>query len=290
MASSGRSIMINDNSNTFGPFALEMVRTTESIIPTISKKTPPEHAGKHYINRELEWFPTDTQENYEKLIQDPDRRAYFAEQGWDKPRAITYQFNSHGFRADEFDGGPYMVALGCSYTIGIGLPNLVTWPRQTATALGLKCANLGWGGYSADSCYRLAEYWIPELQPKYVCMLVPPSHRVEVLLDAGDPLMMPHQSLFEVFMPQSKSRLFDPNDHYLKHWFLNDENAMVNQRKNIRAIYQLCAEFNIPCTIYSASQHMNWSREEIGYARDCLHGGPRIHNILAEKFINAYSK
>jgi hypothetical protein len=91
-------------------------------------------------------------------------------------------------------------------------------------------------------------------------------------------------------MPQNKSQLYNPNDHYLKHWFLNDENAMVNQRKNIRAIYQLCAEFDIPCTILDAVEHMCWSREEIGYARDFLHGGPRIHKILAEKFVNAYTK
>jgi len=285
MAQTGQSTMTN---TTQSPgFAIEMANTSQASL-TATNPAVPEHSGKHYVNQELEWLPTDTKENYEKLIQDPEHRAYFAEQGWDQPGAITYRFNSHGFRADEFDGGPYMLALGCSFTVGIGLPDSATWARQTATALGLKCANLGWGGYSADSCYRLAEYWIPELRPKYVCMLVPPSHRVEVLLDANDPLVMPHQTLFEIFMPQSKSRLFNPNDTYLKHWFLNDENAMVNRRRNIRAVRQLCAEFDIPCTIHDAHGHMWWSREEIGYARDFMHGGPRVHKILAKKFIDAY--
>jgi hypothetical protein len=32
------------------------------------------------------------------------------------------------------------------------------------------------------------------------------------------------------------------------------------------------------------------SREEIGYARDYMHGGPLIHNILAKKFVEAYVK
>jgi len=257
---------------------------------TTTQSSVPEHSGKHWVNQELEWLPTDTKESYEKLIQDPEHRAYFADLGWDQPGAITYKFNSHGFRADEFDGGPYMLALGCSFTVGIGLPDSATWARQTATALGLKCANLGWGGYSADSCYRLAEYWISELRPKYVCMLVPPSHRVEVLLDAQDPLVMPHQALFEVFMPQSKSSLFSANDYYLKHWFLNDENARVNQRKNVRAIQQMCAELDIPCTIAYADTYMSQSREAIGYARDCMHGGPKVHKILAKKFIDAYTK
>lgn len=241
------------------------------------------HFGTSFAGQQLDWLPTDTKENYEKLIQDPGHRDYFAELGWDKPGAITYKFNSYGFRADEFDGGPYLVALGCSYTIGIGLPVEATWPYQVAQALNLKCANLAWGGYSADSCYRLAEYWVDKLKPDYVCMLVPPRHRIELLLDD------PTQSL-EIFMPQSLSRYYKEDDIYLKHWFLNDENAKINQRKNVRAIKQLCLELNIPCAIHNAEEHMWWSREEIGYARDYMHGGPKIHKILAEKFVNGYKK
>jgi hypothetical protein len=249
--------------------------------------TPP-HFGKPYAGQTLHWLPTDTKENYDRLMQDPGHQQYFAKLGWDQPGAITYKFNSYGFRADEFDGSPCMVALGCSYSVGIGLPDHVTWARQTATALGLKCANLSWGGYSADSCFRLAEYWVPRLKPKYVCMLAPPRHRIEVLLDNQDPGFK--QLPVEVFLPQSQSSLFSPNDHYLKHWFLNDENALINQRKNILAIRQLCADLNIPCTIHNAEEHMWWSREEIGYARDYMHGGPKIHNALTKKFVDDYKK
>jgi len=253
------------------------------IITMMLFENTPVHFGQSMANQELEWLPTDTKENYERLIQDPVHQEYFAELGWNQPKAITYKLNSYGFRADEFDGGPYMIALGCSYSVGIGLPDSVTWARQTATVLGLKCANLSWGGYSADSCYRLAEYWIPALKPEYVCMLVPPRHRVEVLLDTKDSSAR-HLSA-EVFMPQSQSLLFSSNDHYLKHWFLNNDNSLINQRKNVRAIRQVCADLNIPCTIYNAEDYMCQSREEIGYARDYMHGGPKIHNILAKKFL-----
>jgi hypothetical protein len=251
-------------------------------------ENPPAHFGQHLANQTLDWLPTDTKENYEKLIQDPAHRAYFADLGWDQPGAITYQLNSHGFRADEFDGGPYMVALGCSYSIGLGLPDESTWARQTAHALGMKCANLSWGGYSADTCYRLAEYWVPALKPNYVCMLAPPRHRVEVFVDPQDPVGQ--QLPVEIFMPQSQSSLFSPNDYYLKHWFLNDENARINQRKNVRAIQQMCAELDIPCTIAYADEHMSQSREAIGYARDYMHGGPRAHDTLTGLFLDAYTK
>jgi hypothetical protein len=250
-----------------------------------------ENTPAHYLifaNQTLEWLPTDTEENYKQLIQDPKHREYFAAQGWDQPGAITYRFNRHGFRADEFDSGPYMVALGCSYTVGIGLPDSATWARLTATELGLKCANLAWGGYSADTCYRLAEYWVPALRPAYVCMLVPPRARLELLLDTQ--LLTTNQLPVEVFMPQSQSQspLFNNDDTYLKHWFLNEENAKINQRKNVMAIRQLCADLDIPCTVIAAEQHMCLSREEIGYARDYMHGGPKIHTTLAQQFVAKY--
>jgi hypothetical protein len=91
-------------------------------------------------------------------------------------------------------------------------------------------------------------------------------------------------------MPHSPSLLFNPDDQYLKHWFLNDENAMINQRKNVLAVRQLCADLGIPCTVYRAEDHMSWSRKEIGYARDHMHAGPQIHTILAKKFVEAYVK
>jgi len=246
---------------------------------------PPSHFGQHVANQTLEWLPTDTKESYEKLIRDPEHRRYFAEMGWDKPGAITYKFNSYGYRADEFDGGPYLLALGCSYTAGIGLPDESTWPRLVATELGLKCANLAWGGYSTDTCFRLAEYWIPALKPDYVCMLAPPKSRIELLMDESI-LKVPQP--VEIFLPESQSSNFNENDVYLNHWFLNEENAKINQRKNILAVRQLCADLNIPCTVVNAEEHMWWSREEIGYARDFMHGGPKIHKKIAEKMINEY--
>jgi hypothetical protein len=118
-------------------------------------------------------------------------------------------------------------------------------------------------------------------------MLVPPRHRIELLLD--DQLLLSKQIPVEVFLPQSQSALFNPKDHYLKHWFLNDENAKINQRKNVLAIRQLCADLNIPCTIINAEEHMYWSRE-VGYARDYMHGGPKIHKTLTEKFVVAYTR
>lgn len=250
---------------------------------------PPAHFGMYNANQTLDWFPTDTEESFNRMMQEPEHRAYFSQMGWDQPGAITYKFNSYGFRCDEFSQGPYLLALGCSYTIGIGLPVESTWPEVLAKKLGLKCANLAWGGYSADSCYRLAEYWIPELRPDYVCILVPPRNRLELCLDAS---IMPgdRQLPIEVFMPQSMSNIYNENDVYLNHWFLNEDNGRINSRKNAHAINNICQELNIRCSYRFCEDYMTRSREEIGYARDYLHGGPIIHNILAEELYNEYQK
>jgi len=246
------------------------------------------HFGIAYAGQCVEWLPTDTQENFQQLMQEPQHREYFARLGWDQPGAITYRFNSHGFRCDEFDGGPYLLALGCSYTVGIGLPVEETWPHKAAKKLGLRCANLAWGGYSADTCFRLAEHWVPKLRPSLVVMLTPPRHRLELMLDPKqfDMRLVP----FEVFMPGSLSKHYAADDHYLKHWFVEEENARINQVKNCLALRQLCADRQIPCQIYHSDVVMGRSREEIGYARDHMHGGPPAHTELAQMIEHEYKK
>ena len=69
-----------------------------------------------------------------------------------------------------------------------------------------------------------------------------------------------------------------------------EENARLNQKKNKLAIRAMCAEHDIPFFVYDAFDHMAMSREEIGYARDRMHGGPGGHRRLAERMLNDYSK
>lgn len=250
-------------------------------------KTPPWNFGLPLAGQTLDWLPTDTEYFFEQAMRVPENRAYFENLGWDKPGAITYQINSHGFRCEEIqDGEPYMVALGCSYTAGIGLPLDVIWPEIVGKQLGLKVANLSWGGISADSCFRLAEYWVPRLKPKLVTMLTPPEARVELCLDE-EAVKGFRNVPVDVYLPGSN----DIKDNwFLKHWFANEENHRINSVKNKMAIRQLCAELDIPCIILDANDWMTGPREELGYARDMLHGGIPAHKRIAEKMLNDWSK
>lgn len=245
---------------------------------------PPWHSGMYHASSTQQWLPTDTKESFDNLMKDPEHRKYFATMGWDQPDAITYNINSEGFRCDEFDPEcPGMISLGCSFTVGIGLPIETIWPTLVSNATGLKLANLAWGGNSTDTCFRLAEYWIPRLRPKLVTMLAPPESRIEILLGAN-----PGQLPAEVIMPNTKSVLFSDSNMFLKHWHLNDQNSRLNQLKNCLAIQQLCADHDIACVIEKALDHMHWGQNNIGYARDFMHGGPVIHQTIAEKMLNDY--
>jgi len=53
---------------------------------------PPWHPGKNLAGTELEWLPTDTKENFDKLMQDSKHRQYFHDKGWDQPGAITSKY------------------------------------------------------------------------------------------------------------------------------------------------------------------------------------------------------
>jgi hypothetical protein len=245
---------------------------------TYTINTTPSHFGKQYAGRTLAWLPSDTEENYREHCQRQEYTEYIKSQGWDQPGAITYRINSLGFRGDEFDfARPCIVALGCSFSVGIGLPEHTVWPWLVGTALNLPVVNLAWGGYSADTCFRLAEYFLPRLNAELCVMMAPPNDRIEMLINPKE---------FEVFMPQSMSMWFNPNDVYLKHWMTDEENSRLNNLKNILSVEMLCHKHNIKCLTYNASDFFSKSREEVGYARDWMHAGPIGHQLATEKILN----
>ena len=66
-------------------------------------------------------------------------------------KSITYNFNSDGLRMDketnEVDSD-YMVAFGCSHTLGVGIALEDTWPYLMSKKLQLDYINLGVSGSS----------------------------------------------------------------------------------------------------------------------------------------------
>lgn len=240
----------------------------------------PWHFGVKYAGQTVEWLPTDTEENYQKLMQDPLHQEHFRRHGWDLPGAITYSINSNGFRSEEFDTKvPSIVTLGCSYSIGIGLPIESIWPSLVGQALDLTVYNLSWGGASADTCFMLGNYWIPRLKPQLVVMCAPPKHRFDLITE--DPCLP-----FHTYMPGAET----VKDKSVQEWLVNDRNADLNNAKNKLAIQGLCANLGIPCLTYDAHEYFARSREEVGYARDYMHAGPEGHTMFAERVLDDWRK
>ncbi len=59
-----------------------------------------------------------------------------------------------GLRGDVPDGGPRVVATGCSTTFGWGLPAEAAWPARLATRLDETVLNAGVPGYSSEQGLR----------------------------------------------------------------------------------------------------------------------------------------
>lgn len=245
------------------------------------------HFGLDYCSQTLNWVPTDTEECFNKSMTDPVRRSYLESMGWTDPEVISYQFNSHGFRCDEFDPGKSsIVTLGCSYTAGIGLPVDLIWPTLVGKSLGLTVYNISGGGYAADTCYRLGRYWIPKLQPKVVCILMPPRRRVELVID---PLYRKHKDPLVDTYGTYSTQLDTVNvktDFFLKNWMTARENSDLNLEKNKLAIESIAKQTNAKfvCLVADELPSIN-NGKLVKFARDFVHPGPIGQQMLADEFL-----
>lgn len=239
--------------------------------------TPPVHLNSRHAGATKTWHGSDTEHFFKKNTQDPAKLAYLEQMGWSDPTVINYKFNSHGFRCDEFKETDNFIAIGCSYTQGIGLPLELTWPALLAQKVGLTPYNLGIGGTGADTCFRLLDYYLPLLKPKFIVFLCPPEARVEILLNGEA----------DVFLPESMSTRYNPNDFYLSNWFAHTDNYKNNRRKNILACKYLAHQHNTKILVSLVDE---WPVPvEVGFARDFLHSGPVAQELFVEKTLGMLS-
>jgi hypothetical protein len=199
------------------------------------------------------------------------RRRYLVQQGWDHEQAIEYRYNRDGFRGSDFDVSiPGVMTLGCSFTFGGGLREEQAWPWMVAQYLGIPCYNLAWNGASSDRCWRMAEYWIPRLQPKYVVMLTPPRGRMELIVSD-------HDREAEGLMPERGL-----NEVWTKTWISVEENARLNEIKNQLAVWSLCSDFDaVPLIYRTTAFQLACGGRKADVARDFRHQGPAVHEAFA---------
>lgn len=230
----------------------------------------PHHRLQQWRSRVLRWEGTDSQELFDRRMTLSEPREQLEKFGWSDPDCISYSFNSQGFRDDEFNNDPAGLALGCSFTQGVGIDLDSTWHRQLSNMLDMRIWNLGVGGSATDTAYRLAEYWITHLNVKFVTMCVPDAHRFEIWR-YGIPLALTHNN----------TSLPELNDFKKVYWG-DDQNSNINQTKNLLAIKQLCAQAGVP--FYYLFVRTHW--RNVDPARDLVHSGRESNKMFAEDMHN----
>jgi len=229
-----------------------------------------ESKNKKYAGQTLNWLPTDTEELYEYNLK--NRYNDLKSNGW-IDNLVTYKFNSDGFRCREFTQDPSILFLGCSFTLGTGVPIEQIWPELVSRQLNMRCANLGVQGASSDTGFRLCQGWIDKIRPKIIVFALPPAERTELIVNG---------------QAKSLSPAWHPHDHYstyLKDWVTDDDNANLNQLKNKLAIKLLCQDRGIKYVEIDPhkimSQHSGYTFP-MDHARDLTHCGPIYHKNLAK--------
>jgi hypothetical protein len=104
------------------------------------------------------------------------------------PQIYSYEENTNGFRSREFSGRAEFVAIGCSHTYGVGLPEEFIWPSFFANMCGItEFANLGKSGSNiAEQVRYLSAYILKYGAPKVVAGNFPGMERYEIVDKNGD--------------------------------------------------------------------------------------------------------
>jgi hypothetical protein len=226
------------------------------------------HSNSSLAGQEVNWNGTDSEQLYQKNLR--TNSAELEQYNWIN-RPITYKFNRHGFRADEFDSTePGVMFIGCSHTLGVGLPVESTWAHIVSTTLKLKNYNLGVGGSSNDTAFRLAHHWIEQLKPSLVLFLSPERTRFEL-----------HTSDDKIIDLSVWSHTGTMVNDFTRHWHSNDTNSGMNYLKNTLAVKQLCSERGIK---YIQREAVNIHL--LDKARDLQHYGEKTHRRIAAMFLS----
>ena len=228
------------------------------------------HQHSMFANQTITWFSSDDEETYLSNMKDSRRRKVIESNGWNESN-VSYTFNSHGFRSDEFTDKDSIMFLGCSVTLGTGLPLEDTWPHLVSTRLELKNYNLGISGGSNDTAFRLANHYVPQLKPKIVVFMGTSANRFDIITD----------SEVHTLMYNRVPKQYD--GEWYKSWVTYTENGELNWKKNYLAIQHLCDMHGVRFIYSTATRHITWPN--IDNARDIIHPGRQCNQMLADAIL-----
>jgi hypothetical protein len=233
--------------------------------------------------------------------------------------SVEYRFNSHGYRCPEFSEAAEirMISIGCGFTMGDGLPQDALFHERFAEQLRRKTGkttvnwNLAESFTGNDVVERVLHVAVPILDPHIVLILFPDIEWREYVSPQGVRLpnftpafVNPHPYVQEVADIFHASRQNGPAVRELVGKLAatvcqpDDELRFFRSYKSIEALLSgRCWLFGFATCDGIESlhvfQHLELERFAgscgiLDFARDCVHPGPYTHELLFQKFWNAF--
>lgn len=235
------------------------------IGPPIMPSVMASSAGKIF-----DYFSEDTEEKYE--YNKKNFRKRLIEHCW-LDINIEYRFNSQGFRSREFNvNEEKFLAIGCSFTFGEALNEYQLYHSIVSDFLRMPCYNLGIPGASNMALFRMAEYWIPELKPKFVILQTTSPARFEIIHS---------DNTVETCLPATLKNQTDDIKGFSRCWWSCDKNSHYDTMRNEYAIQHICFQNDIPCYVVGFDKFI----PQIDVARDLLHPGYKTHQRVARELL-----
>lgn len=184
---------------------------------------------------------------------------------------ISYCINNEGFRTHslvQHIDQRVNVALGCSFTFGVGLQLDNIWPSLVEKETDLPLINLGQGGGSSDTVARILTNVSTLFNIDTVYILWPPIHRFDLIHDWHiQPVL--------------------PNDSKVEHaWNLDDPNSVHRFNKNKLIVDLLAKLHNFSTVQYQVSDYYLIQSHLGDFARDNMHWGVKTQQHIANRFLN----
>lgn len=238
----------------------------------------------------LKWSGMDHIESYNKNPRKSD---------WDNVN-LSYQYNPQGFRCPDlnnFLGKPVNIALGCSFTEGVGLPVESAWPSLIEQQVEHPVLNLGLGGGSTDAVARVLTNVSGLFDIQTVYILWPPLHRLECYKVFDESYTLITQKVYKNGQPiEPKTKIHKvetvyPMDSSLEHvWALSDEMNSQRLNRNMLTVDLLAQNFGYQIKQITVDgiipRVRNKPLEELDFARDGVHWGIETQKEIAKLLLD----
>jgi hypothetical protein len=186
-------------------------------------------------------------------------------------KEITYKFNTHGYRDDEWptDLENIVWCLGDSATLGVGQPFDDTWPQMLQKILTRRCLNIGQEMCSNDTIRLRAEFISKNYKPTNMVIMWSFFHRrrkngVDIQYDESDFGMEADLKNFAY----NFSKVQELNTKIMH--FTIPGALMDNKHFDIGILEYLFTKFNLPGK--NNLKQIN-TFDQVDYGRDHMHWG-----------------